>query len=110
MEAWEEMMDRELSVFKQGEKYSYVKDMRDAFDQGVSSTTVSKILATIPSHVFWDIKKPQHSEHNFNTNPYNPARQYPYDNFFEQRAYDQYLHDRAHNTKLADNVTRHRQY
>jgi hypothetical protein len=52
------MVDQELSVFKQGEKYSYVKDIKDAFAHGQASTIESKILKTIPDHAFWDIKKP----------------------------------------------------
>ncbi len=61
MEDWEAMVDKELSVFAQGEKYSYVKDMQQAFAPGQAASLEAKIFKTIPQHVFWDIKKPLNS-------------------------------------------------
>jgi hypothetical protein len=31
IDEWNDMLDKELSVFKGGEKYDYVKDMQEAF-------------------------------------------------------------------------------
>lgn len=31
LDQWNEYLDRELSVFKNGEKYDYVKDLQDAY-------------------------------------------------------------------------------
>ena len=52
-------LDEQLSVFKEGEKYDYVKDLKDAFKDGLSRSTADKILDTIPLHAFWDIKVPR---------------------------------------------------
>lgn len=54
-----QILDQELSVFKDGEKYDYVKDLKDAFKEGLSKPAAEKIFDTIPEHVFWDIKVPQ---------------------------------------------------
>lgn len=109
-ESWDAILDKELSVFKQGEKYSYVKDMREGFDQGVSTTTVEKIFQTLPAHVFWDIKKPLSGEYETYMNPYNPARKYHGESFFDIRNTDQWMHDRAVNDKLKSNISRYRRY
>ena len=58
VDEFNELLDKEFSVFKQGEKYDYVKDMKDAYRESLSKTTAQKIFETIPDHVFWDIKKP----------------------------------------------------
>jgi len=62
------MIDKEISVFKQGEKYSYIKDMQDAFAPGQATSLEKKIFKTIPDHVFWDIKKPVKSEEDMVVN------------------------------------------
>ena len=59
LDEFNKVLDRELSVFKTGERYDYVKDMKDAYNQGLAKTTAQKIFETIPDHAFWDIKKPQ---------------------------------------------------
>lgn len=53
-----DVLDQEFSVFKNGEKYDFVKDIRDAFSDSLQKPTVDKILDTIPDHAFWDIKTP----------------------------------------------------
>ena len=55
---FDEVLDKELGVFKHGEKYDYVKDLKDAYHASLKTTTEQRILATIPDHVFWDIKTP----------------------------------------------------
>lgn len=58
LDDWNVYLDQELSVFKNGQKYDYVKDMQDGFSKGLATSTALKIFRTIPAHVFWDIKKP----------------------------------------------------
>ena len=110
IEEWNDYIDKELSVFKAGEKYDYVKDLRSAFAEGLSSTTADKILETIPEHVFWDIKKPMVSEDNYYMNPYNPARKYPGESFFDIRKTEAWMLDRATNNKLTANVSTFKMY
>ena len=110
LDAWEHMVDQEFSVFKKGEKYSYIKDMQDAFAPGQSTSMERKIFKTIPDHVFWDIKKPLREPEDMVLHPYNPARKYPFESFFDRRNYEQWRHDRATNLKIKDDVSRHRRY
>jgi hypothetical protein len=58
IEEFEDILARELSVFKTGEKYDYVTDMKRAYSESLAQTSASKIFDTLPDHVFWDIKKP----------------------------------------------------
>lgn len=76
------IMDKELAVFQQGEKYDYVKDLKDAYRASLAQTTEQRIFATLPDHVFWDIKKPQQSGHLLSKNRYNPFRGKEFENFF----------------------------
>lgn len=70
-----EILDKEFSVFKSGEKYDYVRDIKDAFSRTQEKSAASRILSTIPDHVFWDIKSPSESTiHQKFMNPYNPFR------------------------------------
>ena len=110
IEEWNDYIDKELSVFKAGEKYDYVKDLRSAFAEGLSSTTADKILETIPAHVFWDIKKPMQSEENYYMNPYNPARKYPGESFFDIRKTESWMLDRATNAKLTPTISSFKMY
>lgn len=57
-EEFDDVLDKELSVFLKGQKYDYVKDIKDAFKDSLSKSAADKIFDTIPDHVFWDIKKP----------------------------------------------------
>lgn len=74
MDQWNSYLDKELSIFKEGEKYDYVKDLQNAYQDGLKTPLAMKIFKTIPDHVFWDIKKPLHAELQVHLNPYNPAR------------------------------------
>ena len=53
------VLDKELAVFQKGEKYDFVKDLKDAYKDSLKTTSEQRIFDTIPDHVFWDIKKPQ---------------------------------------------------
>jgi hypothetical protein len=57
-EDFEKYLDQELSVFKEGEKYDYIKDIKDAYKNSLAKSQTQRIFETIPDHVFWDIKKP----------------------------------------------------
>ena len=35
LDDWNVYLDQELSVFKNGQKYDYVKDMQDGFSKGL---------------------------------------------------------------------------
>ena len=87
-----------------------MKDYRNAFDEGVKTTTVRKIMDTLPDHVFWDVKTPKNSAEKYYINPYNPARSYQGSSFFDIRSNDQWMHDRHTNTKLNASISRFRQY
>ena len=56
---FQKILDKELSVFKEGEKYSYVKDLKEAYRHGLAKSSAEKIFDTIPDHAFWDIKVPR---------------------------------------------------
>ena len=56
---FEDVLAKEFGVFKQGEKYDYVKDLKHAYRDSLKTTAEDRILTTIPDHVFWDIKTPQ---------------------------------------------------
>lgn len=58
IEEFQKVLDRELAVFKDGEKYDFVKDIKDAYKHQLSQTAEHRIFKTIPDHAFWDIKKP----------------------------------------------------
>lgn len=94
IDQWNDYIDKELSVFKAGEKYDYVKDIRIAFADGLKTTTADKILETIPAHAFWDIKKPLSREYNYYMNPYNPARKYHGESFFDIRKTEAWMRER----------------
>jgi hypothetical protein len=110
MDKWNEYLDRELSVFKDGEKYDYVKDLADAYQEGLRKPLATKIFDTIPAHVFWDIKKPINHEQSVILNPYNPARRVANDNFFEFRDQEAWMKERREKRMLKPAVTIHRNY
>lgn len=90
-------LDQELAIFKEGEKYDFVKDLKHAHKESIETSTANKIFKTIPDHVFWDIKKPfRDALENTTTNPWNPARKREFDSFFDQRSYEEWLEARKH--------------
>jgi hypothetical protein len=87
------ILDKELAVFKNGEKYSYVKDLKDAYHTSLSQTKEERIFATIPDHIFWDIKKPLQPAPLMKRNRYNPFRGKEFENFFAQRDFEGYIEE-----------------
>jgi hypothetical protein len=107
---FEKILVKELGVFKNGEKYDYVKDLKDAYKNSLKTTSEEKILATIPDHVFWDIKKPLQKRNIIPKNRYNTFRGREYDSFFEMRDVEAYQ-DRMHKKdNINDHVSMYRRY
>lgn len=91
---WAAMLDKELSVFKDGQKYDYVKDLQEAYQDHLRVPLATKILRTIPDHVFWDIKVPKNAQEDHYYNEYNPARAVHGANFFDIRNNYAYFKER----------------
>ncbi len=105
-----EALDRELSVFKEGQKYDFVKDLQDAYSDGLAKSEALKIFETIPDHAFWDIKTPRGFKFRRNSNPYNPARADPFQSFFDHREYEEYMDRRILKNNLQDGLSTYRRY
>lgn len=90
-EEWDEILAREFDTFKKGEKYDYVTDLRRTFDQGLSTSSYEKVFRKLPEHVFWDIKKPLTKGEEYYVNPYNAARAYPFNSFFDMRSHEDWI-------------------
>ncbi|MFS8160629.1 MAG: hypothetical protein ACMG6E_10600 [Candidatus Roizmanbacteria bacterium] len=56
------VLDKEFSVFREGEDYDLMKDLKLGYANTLSKSKAQLIFETIPAHVFWDIKKPLHQE------------------------------------------------
>jgi hypothetical protein len=84
-------MIEEIDIFKKGDNYSFVKDLREGFDDGLRKSAADKIFETLPAHVFYDIKKPRDQDEEINRNKYNPARRDPNSNFFDMRNQEDYM-------------------
>lgn len=74
LDEFNKVLDDQFSVFKEGDEYNFIKDIRDAFKNDLQKPLIQKIFDTIPEHVFWDIKIPRHKEEKLHKNPYNPSR------------------------------------
>lgn len=108
MEEWDAILSRELDTFKPGEKYDYATDLRRTYDSSLGESLEAKIFKRLPSHVFWDIKTPRgNAKQEMYLNPYNTARKYPFETFFDMRNHEDWLQSRAEQRNLANNVSRH---
>lgn len=110
VDEWNDMLDKELSVFKKGKKYDFVEDLQDAYKQGLKTPLADKILETIPEHVFFDIKKPLHEQQDVPMNKYNPARKVAGSNFFDMRKNYAYFKERDEKNMIAPSVSLHVDY
>lgn len=110
LDEFNDVLDKEFSVFKDGQKYSYIKDMKDAFKTGLAKSTSEKIFDTIPEHVFWDIKTPQIQDEQRFMNPYNSFRKYHVQSFFDAREYEHYMNRRTKKNNIDDAVSTYRRY
>jgi len=103
-------LNKELGIFKQGEKYSVVKDLKEAYADSLRKRSDQAIFESIPAHFFWDIKKPLHKAPFVRENRYNPFRGAEFDSFFEMRDSEAYM-DRLSKKHNRDNsVSLHRRY
>lgn len=109
-EEFSDVLDKEFSVFKNGDKYDFVKDMKDAFSQSLEQPASEKILDTIPDHAFWDIKTPQVADPQRFMNPYNSFRKYHVSSFFDSREYEEYMDRRTKKEFLRDSISTYRRY
>ena len=107
MEEWDKILAREFDTFKEGEKYDYVTDLRRTYDEQLSQSQAQKIFKRIPAHVFWDIKKPLTQPKEYYLNPYNTARKYPYETFFDMRRHEAWLKSKEEKRNIDDNVSKH---
>ena len=105
VEEWDKILAREFNTFGEGEKYDYVTDLRRTFDEQVSTSLEDKIFRKIPDHVFWDIKKPRRAAKDLYINPYNPARKYPFQSFFDMRRHEDWLKTKEEQRNLNNNVS-----
>ena len=104
-------LDKELGVFQKGEKYNFVKDLKDAHRNSLATSLEDKILETIPDHVFWDIKKPINQTTDIvNGNRYNPFRGREYDSFFEMRDQEDYQEKQEKKQNVNDSISMFRRY
>jgi hypothetical protein len=104
------LMDKHISVFKEGQKYDFSEDLKSAFSKTLSKSLAEQILETVPEHAFWDIKKPRTTEEDKIMNPYNPFRKYPFESFFDMRENEEYNDRRYFKKNLRDNVSTYRRY
>jgi hypothetical protein len=91
VEKFHEQLDKELGVFKNGEKYDYVKDLKEAYKDSLKTTSEEKIFSSIPQHFFWDIKRPLQKNPGVRLNRYNPFRGREYNSFFDMRDAEEYM-------------------
>ena len=110
LDEFNEVLDKEFSVFKTGEKYDFVKDIKEAFSKDLERPAAEKILDTIPDHAFWDIKTPNTQDPQRFMNPYNSFRKYHVSTFFDSREYEHYMQRRTHKKNLDDGVSTRRRY
>ena len=111
VEEFREVLDKELGIFQKGEKYDFVKDLKEAYSESLSTPLERQILRTIPAHVFWDIKKPLHAGGGYKReNRYNMFRGREYASFFEARDAEEYLDVSVHHRSLNNSCTTHSQY
>lgn len=105
------VLDKELGVFQKEEKYDFVKDLKEAYSESLSTPIERQILNTIPAHAFWDIKKPLQGAGGYKReNRYNPFRGREYNDFFDMRDSEEYLSLSAHHRNLNNSVSSHAQY
>jgi len=104
------VLDKEFSVFRTGDKYDFVRDLKDAFASGLERPANEKILDTIPDHAFWDIKVPTTNDPQRFMNPYNSFRKYPTTSFFDARELEEYNDRRTRKANLRDGCSTYRRY
>ena len=106
---FDKVMDKELGTFLNN-KYDYVRDLKDAYKNSLGQSSEQRIFATIPDHVFWDIKTPRRQPQIVRQNRYNPFRGREHSNFFEMRDTEEYMDSQEHKRNLNSSVSMFRRY
>lgn len=111
---WSKILDRQFAVFKEGEEYNYVKDLKHAYKNSLRVPLAEQIMKTIPDHAFWDIKKPLQKDiyenERMKINQFGPLRPYPFDNFFQERDFLEYRWRMTKKDNIRDAVSTYRRY
>ena len=89
-EEWAEIFKNELNAFRDGEEYTFTKDLKEAYKKSLAEPLERQILRTIPDHFFWDIKKPNQPKIYMEKNRYNPFRGKEFNNYFELVNWENY--------------------
>ena len=104
-------IQKEFAVFQAGEPYDYVTDLKRQYNAQMQDSLSVKMLKTIPDHYFWDIKAPIKQEENYNSrNPYNAARAYPHQDFFDHREHEKWLNGKAQQRNITSNISSYKNY
>lgn len=110
-EAFMKKLDNELNVFKEGEEYDFVTDMKMAYAESLSKSNVQQIMSTLPDHVFWDIKAPLHKPWKLEINKWNPWRGGPLQRtFFEIRDWEKYNKERYEFRNIDRAISHYRRF
>lgn len=107
---WNQIISDSLDTFKKGEKYDYVRDLKAAYGNSLSTTNEQKIFKTLPDYVFWDIKKPQGPKIFRRYNRYGQQRGREHNSFFDMRESEEYMIRQHSRDNLNDSTTLYRQY
>ena len=96
LDKWNDILCSELGIFKKGEKYDFVTDLRRQFDDSLAKSRTDKIFETIPAHAFWDVKKPLDLKNmpEIKSNEINPTREHYARDFFDLRATEEWQRNR----------------
>ena len=109
-EVYRYAMEKDFSIFKKGQTYSYVEDLKEAYSETLSKSKADQIFDSLPVHVFMDIKKPLKETPKQVVAKHNPFRAYEFATFFEHREWLEYLHEREKQTNTFSAKSAYRQY
>ena len=93
-----------------GEKYDYIKDIKEAYKDSLKLSSEAKIFQTIPNHYFWDIKTPLKKSYIIPKNRYNPFRGREFESFFDMRDSETYMDLNSSKDNLNPSVSLFRRY
>lgn len=95
----------EIGPFKEGEEYSAIKDMQDAFKNANRKSLADQIFETIPDHSFLDVKTPLKKYESDSINIFNPSKQKSAYTFYEFRNNWQYLQDMERHPNMKNSIS-----
>jgi len=95
---------------KEGDEYSYVDDMKDAYRNSLSKNLADQIFDTLPDHVFYDIKAPLKTQTSYSITQFNPAKPKNAYTFFEHRRTWEYLDEKHRYSNTKTSISRHTRY